>query len=200
MIEYIKGKVAEKQISYAAIETSDGVGYAVLISLPTFEKLPDVGQSVKVYIHYHHREDDVKLYGFATTTEREIFRHLITVNTIGPRVAMSIMSGVSVENLIAYVNAGNTAALKKIPGVGQKMAERMVVELRDKLKMYSSASAAALAQSGGTSKSMREEAYAAMLSLGYNDKQVAKAIDAVSLKIGDDEPIENWIKSALQVI
>ena len=199
MIEYIRGVIAEKEISHVAVEAA-GVGYSVIIPLSTFEKLPEPGKEAKVYIHYHMREDDVKLFGFATKTEREIFRHLITVNSIGPKVAMSIMSGVSTDNLVMWVNTGNTAGLKKIPGVGMKTAERIIVELKGKLSVYSSNAAMLSAGAVSVGSGRKEEAYAAMLSLGYNDKQVAKAVDRVAQEIKDNAPIEEWIRMALQVI
>ncbi|MDR0330297.1 MAG: Holliday junction branch migration protein RuvA [Chitinispirillales bacterium] len=203
MIEYIRGVLADKEISRIAVEAA-GVGYSVAIPLSTYEKLPDAGKEVKVFIHYHMREDDVSLYGFAAKSEREVFRHLITVNSIGPKVAMGIMSGISIENLATYVNTGNTAGLKKIPGVGAKTAERIIVELKGKLGMYASAGTATLSQPSikiASGKATRQdEAFAAMMSLGYNDKQVAKAITRVEQEIGKDAPIEEWIRMALQVI
>jgi len=199
MIEYIRGILAEKDISRVAVEAS-GVGYAVSIPLSTYEKLPEPGREIKVYIHYYMREDDVSLYGFASKDEREVFRHLITVNSVGPKVAMGIMSGVSVDDLAAYVNSGNSAALRKIPGVGPKTAERIIVELKGKLTGYAGGMTAQSAKSSA-SGGRREEAYAAMISLGYNDKQVAKAIGRVEQEVGGNNvPVEEWIRMALQVI
>jgi len=197
MIEYIRGTLTDKELTQIAVETT-GVGYAVLIPLSTYEQLPETGKEVKVYIHYYQREDDVKLFGFASKADREIFRQLITVNSVGPKVAMSIMSGVSIENLVMYINAGDTTMLRKIPGIGTKTAERIVVELKGKLGMYSSTSVSTTKRPAP--KGRKEEAYAAMLSLGYNDKQVAKAIDRVAQEIDSDALIEEWIKKALQVI
>jgi Holliday junction DNA helicase RuvA len=199
MIEYITGILTEKLITSVAVETA-GVGYAVTIPLSTYEKLPEPGKQAKVFIHYYMREDDVRLYGFATKTEREIFRHLITVNSIGPKVAIGIMSGVSIENLVAHVNTGNSAALRKIPGIGPKTAERIIVELKGKLGMYSSTTSSTLSATSPADKGRKEEAFAAMMSLGYNDKQVAKAIDRVSQEASPDTPVEEWIRMALQVI
>jgi Holliday junction DNA helicase RuvA len=199
MIDYIRGTLTDKEISHVAVETA-GVGYSVTIPLSTYEKLPEPGKDALVYIHYYVREDDVKLYGFASKADREIFRHLITVNSVGPKVAMSIMSGISVENLVMCVNAGDTAGLKKVPGVGLKTAERIIVELKGKLGMYSSAPASAAKLKAPVARGRKEEAYAAMLSLGYNDKQTAKAIDRVALEIGEGAQIEEWIRMALQVI
>jgi holliday junction DNA helicase RuvA len=201
MIDYIRGKLTDKELTRVSVETA-GVGYSVSIPLSTYEKLPEPGKDALIYIHYYVREDDVKLYGFASKDDREIFRHLITVNSVGPKVAMSIMSGVSIENLVMYVNAGDTAGLKKIPGVGLKTAERIIIELKGKLGSYSSSAISTSASRSKVSvaKGRKEEAYAAMLSLGYNDKQVAKAIDRVALEIGQEAQIEEWIRMALKVI
>jgi Holliday junction DNA helicase RuvA len=197
MFDYIRGTLTDKELTQVAIEAG-GVGYAVSIPLSTYERLPEPGKETKIYIHYYLREDDVKLFGFASKADREIFRSLITVNSVGPKVAMSIMSGVSIENLVMYVNSGDTAGLKKIPGVGAKTAERIIVELKGKLGAYSSTPVSMAKRP--VARGRKEEAYAAMLSLGYNDKQVAKAIERVSQEISEDAPIEEWIKMALQVI
>ena len=199
MIDYIRGKLTDKELMHVSIETA-GVGYSVSIPLSTYEKLPEPGKDALIYIHYYVREDDVKLYGFASKADREIFRHLITVNSVGPKVAMGIMSGISIENLVMYVNAGDTAGLKKVPGVGLKTAERIIIELKGKLGAYSSSSPATPRSKSSAVHGHKEEAYAAMLSLGYNDKQVAKAIDRVSLEIGEDAQIEEWIRMALKII
>ncbi|MDR3012190.1 MAG: Holliday junction branch migration protein RuvA [Chitinispirillales bacterium] len=202
MIEYIRGTLTDKEISQVAIEAT-GVGYAIIIPLSTYEKLPEPGKEAKVYIHYYVREDDVKLYGFATKNEREVFRHLITVNMIGPKVAISIMSGISVDNLVMYINTGNTAALKKIPGIGAKTAERIIVELKGKLGIYASSGAVAasvMATLKAPAGGRKEEAFAAMMALGYNDKQTAKAIGIASQEMNEDASVEEWIRKALQVI
>jgi len=199
MIDYIRGKLTDKELTHVSIETA-GVGYSVSIPLSTYEKLPEPGKDALIYIHYYVREDDVKLYGFASKADREIFRHLITVNSVGPKVAMGIMSGISIENLVMYVNAGDTAGLKKVPGVGLKTAERIIIELKGKLGAYASSATPPTRSKGSTVHGRKEEAYAAMLSLGYNDKQVAKAIDRVSLEIGQDAQIEEWIRMALKII
>ncbi len=199
MIDYIRGKLTDKELTHVSIETA-GVGYSVSIPLSTYEKLPETGKDALIYIHYYVREDDVKLYGFASKDDREIFRHLITVNSVGPKVAMGIMSGISIENLVMYVNAGDTAGLKKVPGVGLKTAERIIIELKGKLGSYASSATPLVRSKVPIAKGRKEEAYAAMLSLGYNDKQVAKAIDRVSLEIGGDAQIEEWIRTALKII
>jgi len=201
MIDHVRGVLTDKDITHITVEAS-GVGYAVTIPLSTYERLPEIGKEVKVLIHYNvsGHDNSVTLYGFASATEREIFRHLISVNSIGPSVAMGILSGVSADNLVSYVNSGNTAALKKISGVGPKTAERIVLELRDKFKAYATTAAQLRPLKKAVGGGRKEEAFAAMQSLGYNDKQAAKALDRVSQEIAEDAPIEEWIRMALQVI
>lgn len=203
MIDYIRGILADKEIEHVAVEAS-GVGYSVTIPLSTYEKLPEPGKEVKVFIHYYVREDAVKLYGFASKIEREIFRELIAISKIGPKIALGILSAVSIENLVASVNSADSARLEKIPGIGLKTAQRLVVELKGKLGMYSSSSTpvsvSTIKRSDGKINNRRDEAFAAMMSLGYNDKQVLKAVTRVEQEIEEDAPIEEWIKMALQVI
>ncbi|KMQ53062.1 Holliday junction DNA helicase RuvA [Chitinispirillum alkaliphilum] len=206
MIEYIKGILAEKEMMHVAVECA-GVGYSINIPISTFENIPDPGMGVKLFIHYHMREDAVKLYGFFTKLEREIFRHLIGISKIGPKVAVSILSGVSVEDLITSVNTADSTRLEKVPGVGAKTAQRLVMELKGKLGGVSSLSAPAAALSSpkhSASKSgnfsAREEAFAAMISLGYNEKQVGRAFSRVEEVIEGDAMVEDWVRKALQVI
>ncbi|MFW6245442.1 MAG: Holliday junction branch migration protein RuvA [Fibrobacterota bacterium] len=202
MIEYIRGILAEKEIMHVALETS-GVGYDVNIPISTYEKLPEQGKEAKLYIHYYVREDVVKLYGFSSRTEREIFRQLISISKVGPKVALGILSGVSVDDLVSSVNSADSSRLEKIPGVGAKTAQRLVVELKGKLGMVPSsktASAAVVSRVPSGSPSEREEAFAAMVSLGYNEKQVVKAVSRVEEVIENGAPVEEWIRLALQVI
>ncbi|MFP4163261.1 MAG: Holliday junction branch migration protein RuvA [Chitinispirillaceae bacterium] len=202
MIEYIRGKLAEKEIMHIAVEAS-GVGYAVNIPLSTYEKLPEPGKEVKVYIHYYVREDAVRLYGFSSETEREIFRHLISISKIGPKVALGILSGVSVDNLVSSINTADSSTLEKIPGVGAKTAQRLVIELKGKLAMTQSVSSPSVSlrvPSDIGASSEREEAFAAMIALGYNEKQVLKAVARVEQVIETGAPVEEWIRMALKVI
>ena len=133
--------------------------------------------------------------------EREIFRQLINVNMIGPKLALTILSGITIEDLVRCVNTGDTSRLEKIPGIGAKTAQRLLVELKGKLGISSSPSSTAKAtQVSSAPATVRDEVFAAMISLGYNDKQVDKALSRVAQAIGSDEPLEEWIKKALQVI
>jgi Holliday junction DNA helicase RuvA len=205
MIDYIRGILAEKEVGYVALE-AHGVGYEIIIPLSTFERLPAQGSDVRLYTHHHIREDIQKLYGFVTKSERELFRQLIGISSIGPKTAISILSKMSVDELVRFVTLGDSTRLTKIPGIGAKTAQRLVIELRGKLKVTGTGSAVQEggAEPGGRAvrSGAREEAFEALISLGYNEKQVAKAIERVQQSLGDksDISVEEWIKKALQVI
>lgn len=200
MIEYIKGILSEKEVTRVAIE-AHGVGYNISIPLSTYEKLPETGSNLLLHIHYLVREDAHKLYGFLSKTEREMFRHLISITKIGPKVALSVLSGISVNDLVNCINHGDSSRLEKIPGVGQKTAQRLLMELKGKV---GPASACGVSESSLSVNSanfkIRDEAFAAMVSLGYNDKQVQKAFTRVEQMVSASAPVEEWIRKALQII
>jgi Holliday junction DNA helicase RuvA len=203
MIEYVRGILTEKELSQVAVE-AHGVGYEVLIPLSTYERLPAPGAEVKLYTHFHVREDTQKLFGFFSKDEREVFRQLIAVSSIGPKTAMSILSKVSVDDLIRSITLGDPSLLGKIPGVGVKTVERLIMELRGKLKV--APGAADTKEKGASTPAgkkilVNQEAFSALVSLGYGEKQVQTAIERVRQTIADkDAPVEEWIKKALQVI
>ncbi len=202
MFDYVKGILAEKTLTTVVVETG-GVGYDISIPLSTFESLGAEGSQAKLFTHHYVREDAEKLFGFSSKTERELFRQLISISNIGPKTAMSILSGVAPADLVACVNRGDSSRLRKIPGVGDKTAQRLMVELKGKLGAVamdaprtSPSSPGAVAKSGGE----RAQAFDAMVSLGYGDKQVQAALARVEDVIEQGAPVEEWIKKALQVI
>ena len=201
MIEYIRGILNEKEVTHVALE-AHGVGYGVSIPLSTYESLPAPGTEVVLYIHYHVREDAHKLYGFYTKTEREMFRLLIGITKIGPKVALNILSGITISDLVRGINAADPSRLEKVSGVGAKTAQRLVLELKGKVGSVSVQDIGAISgdpavyKSGGT----RDEAFAAMVSLGYNEKQVTKAFTRVEQAVTAHAPVEEWIRKALQII
>ncbi|MGA3051999.1 MAG: Holliday junction branch migration protein RuvA [Chitinispirillaceae bacterium] len=205
MIDFIRGIVAEKELTMASLE-ANGVGYELLITLSTYEKLPPVGEEAKLFTHFHVREDTQKLYGFLTRAEREIFRQLIGVSSIGPKTAIGILSKISPEDLVKCLALGDPSRLTKIPGVGAKTAERLILELRGKLTTGSFETGEAAGDMPGgrpraAARDAGREAGEALLALGYNEKQVTRAIERVRQVAGDKEmPVEEWIRKALQVI
>jgi Holliday junction DNA helicase RuvA len=203
MIEYIRGILSEREISQATVE-AHGVGYEIIIPLSTYERLPGIGAEVKLYTHFHVREDTQKLFGFISKDEREVFRQLIAVSSIGPKTAMSILSKVSVEGLVRCITLGDPSKLGKIPGVGVKTVERLIMELRGKLTVspaIETVKDGAVRTKASKSIQVNHEASSALISLGYSEKQVQAAIERVRQTIDDkDAPVEEWIKRALQVI
>src|ERR1700761_4621411 len=138
MIAHLRGKLLEKHPQQAIIEAG-GVGYDVLISVPTFSALPGDGTEVALFIHTHVREDTLALYGFLTREEKRVFERLITVSGVGPKLAITIQSGLSTERLVSAIRGQDHATLSQIPGIGKRIAERLVVELKDKLEDMSTA-------------------------------------------------------------
>ena len=132
MIAHIRGKLLSKHPNQAIVETA-GVGYDVVITVPTFSDLPALGNEVALHIHTHVREDTIALYGFFRPAEKQLFEKLLTVSGIGPKLAITILSGMAADEMVGAIRGGDVARLTRIPGIGKKTAERMVLELRDKL-------------------------------------------------------------------
>src|SRR3954469_23312539 len=132
MIAHLRGKLLVKHPNQAIVETG-GVGYDITISVPTFSDLSDLGPEVALHIHTHVREDVIALYGFLRPSEKLLFEKLITVSGIGPKLAITILSGMAADEMVGAIRGNDIARLTRIPGIGKKTAERMVLELRDKL-------------------------------------------------------------------
>ena len=194
MISYLHGSLAEKAPTEITVDVN-GVAYAVHIQLSTFEVLGEIGSEVKILTHLHFREDAMQLYGFATAAERDLFKLLISISGIGPRMAQGILSGVSVNELKTFILHGNFSRLMSIPGVGKKTAERLVVELRDKIgKLEYEAPV-----KEDKAAAMRSEALLALTSLGYAHSTAEKAIRlALQESDGSGLTLEELIKRALR--
>jgi Holliday junction DNA helicase RuvA len=194
MISYLHGRLAEKSPTEVTVDVN-GVAYAVHIPLSTFEAIGEVGSEIKILTYLHFREDAMQLYGFATSAERDLFKLLISISGIGPRMAQGILSGISVNELKNFILHGNFTALMSIPGVGKKTAERLVVELRDKVgKLQYEVPA-----KEDKAATMRSEALLALTSLGYARATAEKAIRAVLQESdGRGLTVEDLIKRALR--
>lgn len=181
MIGRLHGKILQKQPPQLLIDVQ-GVGYEVSASMSTFYQLPDQGKDVTLHTHLVVREDAHLLYGFATESERSLFRTLIKVNGVGPKLALTILSGMSAEDFIRCVHENNTAALISLPGVGKKTAERLLVELRDRLKDE------VVTESGGgmspalamVAASPSGDAVSALIALGYKPQEASRMVRAIS--------------------
>ena len=163
MFAHLRGILLEKHPNQAIVEAG-GVGYDVTIAVPTFTKLPDVGAEVRLRIHTHVREDALSLYGFLSQDEKSLFEKLISVSGIGPTLAVKVLSGLPAPDLIAYIRRGEVEKLVKIPGIGKKTAERMVLELRDKLGPVTAAHGASAPKS--TFSTIEEDVISALMNFG----------------------------------
>lgn len=191
MIGYLKGQLTFKQPPQLLLEVN-GVGYEVEAPMSTFYDLPEVGKAVALHTHLVVREDAHILFGFASLAERSLFRNLIKINGVGPRMALGILSGISVEGFTRCVNEGDTASLTRVPGVGKKTAERLIIEMRDKL---TGDNAIPGVTAGPATASPREEALAALLALGYRATEAERMVRSVK---GEDLTSEKIIRQSLQ--
>jgi holliday junction DNA helicase RuvA len=206
MIAHLSGTLLFKQTTTVILEVG-GVGYEVTIPLSTFYDLPDAGTSsnVKLRIYTHVREDALQLYGFKTARERELFQQLISVSGIGPKLGITMLSGMNADEIIASIRTNNLARLTSIPGVGRKTAERLVIELRDKIAALSSPALeeefAAQAGAGASvsEDAVRDDALSALTNLGYQKASAEKAITA-AMQEGGDVSVEMILRRALRTL
>lgn len=190
MIAHLRGKLVEKEPSRVVIDVN-GVGYEVFVPLTTSSALPERGVEVAIDIHTHVREDIIALYGFSTRSERSIFEKLMTISGIGPKLAVTILSGGSVDALVSAIRRGDLARLTAIPGVGKKTAERIVVELKDKLQDFAVQTVDKLPT--------ESDVLSALENLGYNrvlaESAIRRALD------GDrSAPFDVLFKRSLQIL
>src|SRR5882762_3071009 len=202
MIAHLSGTLLSKQANLVILDVA-GVGYEVTIPLSTFYDLEDLGSPVQLRIYTHVREDALQLYGFKTARERELFMRLISVSGIGPKLGITLLSGMSADEMIASIRTNNLARLTLIPGVGRKTAERLVIELRDKIAALSSPE---LEEKFGekpevrevpTEEGVRADALSALLNLGYQRTGAEKAIDS-ALSEGGDLSVESVLRRSLR--
>ena len=193
MYEYIQGRIAELTPAYVVIDNG-GVGYMILISLNTYTSLSGKEQAI-IFTHYIVREDAQLLYGFASKTEREVFRLLLTVSGVGANTARMVLSSLSASELRDAVLTGNVAMIKSIKGVGQKTAERIIVDLKDKIGKTEANTDFLFAQSNTN----REEALSALVALGFQKNVVEKLLDKL-LKENPTMQVEEMVKKALKSI
>jgi Holliday junction DNA helicase RuvA len=189
MIGRIAGKLLEKHPPQIVVDVQ-GVGYELDVPMSTFYQLPATGADVSLYTHLVVREDAHQLFGFATEAERRVFRQLLRISGIGARTALSVLSGLSVADLRDAVSAQDTGRLTKVPGIGKKTAERLLLELRDKLDAV--AGTAAAAKGGGHSSDIVN----ALLALGYNDREA----DWAMKQLPDGLNVSDGIRQALRLL
>lgn len=197
MIAHLRGRILEKQPNRVILDVQ-GVGYDVAVPLSTFYRLGEPGAEVALHVHTHVREDALALFGFASPLELLIFERLIGISGIGPKVALAVLSGIEPPDLVRAVHAGDIPRLTSIPGVGKKTAERILLELRDRLPPGMGAPQDEAAPAGGVAaEDLRSDLLSALANLGYHRLLAEKAVDA-ALKRIESPTFEESIRQALR--
>jgi holliday junction DNA helicase RuvA len=191
MIGAVRGRIASKTPPQLTVDVG-GLGYELEAPMSTFFHLPAVGEEVRLLTHLVVREDAHVLYAFATDEERRLFRSLIKVSGVGPKIALALLSGISVADFIRCVESEDSAALTRVPGVGRKTTERLIVEMRDRLAPPAAVAGASAVPAGASSEA---EAYGALLALGYRPAEAARLLKAVA---PGEHSTEDLIRLALQ--
>jgi len=196
MIGLLHGRLAEKQPNRLIVEVQ-GVGYELQVPLSTFYGLGEVGSDVSLRVHTHVREDALALFGFATRLELDLFERLIAISGVGPRLALSVLSGIEPPELVRAVRAGNVARLTKIPGVGKKTAERIGLELKDRLPTTLDVDIGT-DEGGSPHGELRDDVLSALLNLGYHCPLAERAVGVALKSTSGEEGFEHVLRMALR--
>jgi Holliday junction DNA helicase RuvA len=201
MIAYLFGKLLEKEANLIIVDVG-GVGYEVIIPLSTFYDLGEIGEDVSLRIYTYVREDVLQLFGFKTIRERELFLLLISVSGIGPKSAVTALSGMSADEIIGAIRQNNLARLNSIPGVGKKTAERLVIELRDKIAKLSHVSSEEMRAEGipqASGDDVYDDAISALVNLGYQRNAAEKALTQ-AMQEGTEISVQKLLRRSLQLL
>ena len=197
MIGLLRGKILDKQPPQLLLDVN-GVGYEIDAPMTTFYDLPDVGAEVMLFTHLAVREDAHTLYGFAKRSDRDLFRNLLKVNGVGARLALTILSGMETQLFISCVQAGDAAALVKLPGIGKKTAERLIIELRDRLELSAEVSTVA-ATTAAMPATPVEDAVSALVGLGYKPQDASRMVRSLeTANLSSEEIIRGALQSVVQ--
>ena len=194
MIAQLRGRLLRKDTQEAVIDVG-GVGYSVTIPVSTFYRLGEAGTEVTLLTHTHVREDALALFGFLTAAEQTLFERLIAIAGVGPRLAIGILSGIEAPDLVGALRCGDVARLTRIPGVGKKTAERLVVELKDKMEGLEGIDPTAEEPAAGP----QEDLVSALLHLGYSRPEAERGVDK-ALEQGGEGPFEELLRRTLRVL
>jgi Holliday junction DNA helicase RuvA len=201
MIAWLEGQLREKGPTRIVVDVS-GVGYELLVSLQTFEQLPETGKTVSLYVRTIVREDAFLLYGFARPLERETFDLLLKANRVGPKLAQAILSGIDPARLLCALRDGDQKVLRGVPGVGAKMAERIGFELRDGARELSALrgedDSGVPADAADASRDVHDQLLSALLNLGYPRQQAERVVDSAASEAGEGASLESLIRVALR--
>jgi Holliday junction DNA helicase RuvA len=195
MIAFLRGRVLDKHPNRIVMDVN-GVGYELYVPLSTYYDVGDVGADLALRVHTHVREDALQLFGFLTALEQQLFERLIAISGIGPKLAIAVLSGIESRELVASVRRADVARLTRIPGIGKKTAERIVLELKDRLADVASADAGATMEAASVDR-LRDDLVSALENLGYHRPLAEKAADAARARDGS-AAFEDALKSALR--
>jgi Holliday junction DNA helicase RuvA len=196
MIAFLRGRLHDKQPNRVIVDVG-GVGYEVHVPLSTFYQIGDAGSDVALRVHLHVREDALQLYGFLTELEQHLFARLIAISGIGPKLAIVVLSGMETRDLVTAVQRADVARLTGIPGIGKKTAERIVLELKDRLSEIAIPATAGPTSAAGGADQLRADLLSALLNLGYHRNQAERAIDK-TLSPTSDATLEHAVRAALR--
>ncbi len=200
MIALICGKIAYKGISSVVVD-ANGVGYRIFIPLTTFYELPEAGAPVTLHVHTHVKQDAINLFGFYTIQERDLFQLMISVSGIGPKIAMNIISGITVNELLQAISGSDVGKLVSIPGVGRKMAERLILELKEKvIKKMMREQIPAADDMQKAVEMIKEDVLSALVNLGYKNITAKDAVDKVMQVSKEELTLDELLKKTLKII
>ncbi len=198
MIAHIRGKLLYKIPSYVVIDCG-GVGYELAISVATYTELREVGEEAVLHVHTHVREDALQLFGFYEVTEKLLFEKLLTISGVGPKLAITVLSGISADRLVGAIRGGDHATLTKIPGIGKKTAERVVLELKDKLDGLAAAGAAGV-EAPVSLGAVADDVLSAMVNLGYPRAVALKAVESAGKEAGVAGDFERLFRASMSAV
>lgn len=198
VIAHLRGQILTKTPNSVIVDCG-GVGYELLISVSTYTELGEAGSPASLHVHTHVREDALQLFGFKDLTEKRLFEKLLTISGIGPKLAITVLSGISAERLVGAIRGGDHATLTKVPGIGKKTAERVVLELKDKLD-YLAGFTLAAEPSRPSLGAVAEDVLSALLNLGYSRPSAQKALDTAAKHKEDLGDFERLFRASLAAV
>jgi Holliday junction DNA helicase RuvA len=200
MIALISGKIVYKGISHVIVDVQ-GVGYRVFIPLTTFYELPETGEPITLHIHTNVKQDAINLFGFYTIQERDLFQLMISVSGIGPKMSMNILSGISAQELLGAISGGNVGKLIRIPGVGKKMAERLILELKEKVvKKMMMEESPEVGLQNRMDDMIAEDVLSALVNLGYKNNIAKDALDRALRSSEEKMEMDKLLKKTLKFL
>lgn len=200
MIALISGKIVYKGISHVVID-AHGVGYRIFIPLTTFYELPEAGQIITLHVHTHVKQDAINLFGFYTVQERDLFQLMLSVSGIGPKMSMNILSGISVHEMLRAISSGDVRKLISIPGLGKKLAERLILELKEKVvKKMMAEEVPAIDNQQKINEIIREDVLSALINLGYKSNIAQDALGKVLHTSTKELAMDQLLKKTLKIL